>query len=92
MQLRFLHVSGPATEPANIDFVAGLNVINGPSNTGKSHILRLVDYVLGAQNPPEAIAEQALYDLVHLGVAMDDGSEKTLVRRFEGAKLGSSKD
>jgi hypothetical protein len=87
MQLRFLHVSGPGTEPANVDFVAGLNVINGPSNTGKSHVLRLIDYVLGAQNPPEAIAEQALYDLVHLGVAMNDGSEKTLVRALRGGEI-----
>jgi AAA domain len=84
MQLRFLHVSGPSATPANVDFVPGLNVISGPSNTGKSHILRLIDYVLGAQNPPEPIAEQALYDLAHLGVAMDDGSEKTLVRALQG--------
>ena len=62
-------------------------MINGPSNTGKSHILRLIDYVLGAQNPPEPIAEQALYDLVHLGVAMDDGSEKTLVRALQGGEV-----
>ena len=65
----------------------GLNVINGPSNTGKSHILRLIDYVLGAQSPPEPIAEQALYDLVHVGVAMDDGSEKTLVRALQGGEV-----
>jgi hypothetical protein len=87
MQLRFLHVSGPNTEPANVDFVAGLNVIYGPSNTGKSHILRLIDYVLGAKDPPEPIAEQAHYDLVHLGVAMDDGMEKTLVRALRGGEI-----
>jgi hypothetical protein len=87
MQLRFLHVSGPKTEPANVDFVAGLNVIYGPSNTGKSHILQLIDYVLGAKNPPEPIAEHALYDLVHLGVAMDDGTEKTLVRALRGSEI-----
>src|SRR5271166_1911571 len=87
MQLRFLHVSGPNADPANVDFVPGLNVINGPSNTGKSHILRLIDYALGAQNPPEPIAEQALYDLVHLGVAMKDGSEKTFVRALQGGEV-----
>ena len=87
MQLRFLHVSGPNADPANVDFGPGLNVIHGPSNTGKSHILRLIDYALGARNPPEPIAEQALYDLVHLGVAMDDGSEKTLVRALQGGEI-----
>jgi hypothetical protein len=87
MQLRFLHVSGPAAEPATVDFVAGLNVINGPSNTGKSHILRLIDYALGAKDPPEPIAEQALHDLVHLGMLMDDGTEKTLVRALQGGEI-----
>jgi hypothetical protein len=87
MQLRFLHVSGPNSAPAAVDFVAGLNVISGPSNTGKSYILRLIDYVLGARETPEPIAEQALHDLVHLGVSMDDGTEKTLVRALQGGGI-----
>jgi hypothetical protein len=87
MQLRFLHISGPRSDPATVDFVSGLNVISGPSNTGKSHILRLIDYVLGARNPPDPIAEQALHDMAHLGVVMDDGSEKTLVRALQGGEI-----
>ena len=87
MQLRFLHVSGPEAEPATVDFVPGLNVINGPSNTGKSYILGLINYLLGAQDPPEPIAEQALHDLAHLGIVMDDGTEKTLVRALQGSDI-----
>jgi hypothetical protein len=87
MQLRFLHISGPDTEPATVDFVAGLNVINGPSNTGKSYILRVIDYMLGARDAPEPIAEQALHDLAHLGVVLDDGSEKTIVRALAGGEI-----
>jgi hypothetical protein len=87
MQLRFLHISGPDTKPATVDFVPGLNVINGPSNTGKSYILRLIDYMLGARDAPEPIAEQALHDLVHLGIVLDDGSEKTLVRALAGGEI-----
>ena len=67
--------------------MAGLNVIYGGSNTGKSHILRLIDYVLGASNPPEPIIEQAEYDLAHLGVILDDGSEKTLIRALSGGNI-----
>jgi predicted nucleic acid-binding Zn-ribbon protein len=87
MQLRFLHVSGPEAKPTTVDFVPGLNVINGPSNTGKSYILGLINYMLGAQDPPEPIAEQALYDLAHLGIVMDDGTEKTLVRGLQGSDI-----
>lgn len=87
MQLRFLIISGPQSKPAVINFVAGLNVIYGGSNTGKSHILRMIDYVLGAKNPPEPIVEQAEYDLAHLGIVFDDGSEKTLVRALKGGDI-----
>ena len=87
MQLRFLQISGPDTEPATVDFVAGLNVINGPSNTGKSYILRVIDYLLGARDAPEPINEQALYDLAHLGIVLDDGTEKTIVRALAGGEI-----
>ena len=71
MQLRFLLVSGPKSRPAVVEFGPGLNVIYGGSNTGKSHILRLIDYCLGASKPPDPIIEQAEYDLAHLGVALE---------------------
>jgi hypothetical protein len=87
MQLRFLLVTGPSSAPASVDFGPGLNVIYGGSNTGKTHILRLIDYVLGAKNPPEAIVEQAGYDFAHVGVVLDDGSEKTFVRALQGGNV-----
>lgn len=87
MQLRFLIISGPQSKPAVIDFVAGLNVIYGGSNTGKSHILRVIDFVLGSGRPLEPIVEQAEYDLAHLGIVFDDGSEKTLIRALKGGDI-----
>ena len=87
MQLRFLLASGPKSKPAIVEFGPGLNVIYGGSNTGKSHVLRLIDYCLGARNPPEPVIEQAEYDLAHLGVVLDDGSEKTLVRALKGGDI-----
>jgi len=87
MQLRFLLITGPKSEPAEVGFGPGLNVIYGGSNTGKSHILRLIDYLLGARAPPDPIVEQAEYDLAHLGIVLDDGSEKTLVRALQGGDI-----
>ncbi|MDO9361014.1 MAG: ATP-binding protein [Polaromonas sp.] len=87
MQLRFLQITGPQSAPAAVEFGPGLNVIYGGSNTGKSHILRLIDFVLGAKTPPEPIVEQAGYDLVHLGILLDDGSERTLIRALQGGDV-----
>lgn len=87
MQLRFLLVTGPNSAPASVEFGPGLNVIYGGSNTGKSHILRLIDFVLGARNPPDPIVEQAGYDMVHVGIVLDDGSHHTLVRALQGGNI-----
>ncbi|GLK68694.1 hypothetical protein [Hansschlegelia plantiphila] len=87
MQLRFLLITGPNSPPAAVEFGPGLNVIYGGSNTGKSHVLRLIDFVLGAKFPPEPIVEQAGYDLAHLGAVLDDGSERTFVRALQGGNI-----
>lgn len=87
MQLRFLRITGPSVSPAEVEFGPGLNVIYGGSNTGKSHIMRLVDYVLGAGRTPEPIIEQARYDVVQLGVVLASGEEKTFVRALAGGNI-----
>ncbi|WP_174300474.1 hypothetical protein [Caulobacter sp. S45] len=87
MQLRFLLVTGPNSPPAAVEFGPSLNVIYGGSNTGKSHVLRLIDFVLGAKSPPEPIIEQAGYDLAHLGAVLDDGSKRTFVRALQGGHI-----
>ena len=84
MQVRFLLITGPKVADARLDFGPGLNVIYGGSNTGKTHIVRLLDFALGASQVPEPVAEQAGYDLVHLGISFPDGSEITIVRALQG--------
>ncbi len=87
MQLRFLLVTGPNKPDTELKFGPGLNVVYGGSNTGKSHMLKLIDYCLGAKNPPEPVPEQAGYDIVHLGIELDNGVEVTLVRALAGGEI-----
>jgi hypothetical protein len=87
MQIAFLLITGPAVEPAVIKFSSGLNIVNGPSNTGKSHILRLIDFALGAKESPEPPPEQLGYDMVHLGVRFSGVDEKTIVRPLQGGEI-----
>jgi hypothetical protein len=87
MQIVFLLITGPDVQPAEVQFHPGLNIINGPSNTGKSHILRLIDFALGSKDAPESLPEQVGYDLVHLGVSLRDGVKKTIVRPLQGGEI-----
>ena len=66
MQLRELRVTGTGKQNAVIKFAPGGNVIAGVSNSGKSYMLRCMDFVLGAEEMNKKIDEAAGYELVYL--------------------------
>jgi len=90
MQLRHLTFTGPSKEPADIDFTSGLNLIYGPSQTGKSSIFDSIDFVLGRdhnQKPLKEIPQHEGYDQIHLGVSFGDAENFTFVRSLSGGHL-----
>jgi hypothetical protein len=83
-QLRRLQVTGPQVESAEITFDAGLNVVSGASDTGKSYLVETIDYMLGAGTPPRQIPESRGYDTAQLLIAAQDGREFQLTRALAG--------
>ncbi|HFH3066231.1 TPA: AAA family ATPase, partial [Pseudomonas aeruginosa] len=83
-RLRFLGFFGPQKSPATVTFGAGLNVIYGASNTGKSFIVEAIDFMLGGKPPLRDIPERVGYDLVLLGLETLDGKSFTLWRSIDG--------
>lgn len=75
---------GPHVEPARVEFGAGLNVIYGASNTGKSFMVEAIDFMLGGKPPLRDIPERLGYDLILLGLQALDGSPFTLWRSMDG--------
>ena len=67
-QLVELKLSGTGLPDAVINFTSGLNVITGPSDTGKSFILECIDYVLGRKKCPKSIEETTGYSMVILKI------------------------
>lgn len=68
MEIRFIVFVGPRKEPAELNFGSGLNLIYGPSNSGKSSILDGIDFMLGRERPLKELPEHEGYDQVLLGV------------------------
>jgi DNA repair exonuclease SbcCD ATPase subunit len=83
-RLRRLVVSGAGLHSAEIDFANGLNVITGPSNTGKSYVFRCIEYMLGGQSQPKEVTESAGYDTIALEIESVDGKSYTLRRSLKG--------
>ena len=45
-------IDGPGKTSSTIDLKCGVNIIYGPSNTGKSCIVRCIDYMFGSDREP----------------------------------------
>ena len=86
LSLRHLAFTGPNKSTAEIEFGAGLNVIYGASETGKSFILELIDFMLGGGEDLRDIPERVGYDRVWLGFELPEGKPYTLERAVVGGK------
>lgn len=84
-QIRRLTLVGRGVPNAEVQFYEGLNVVSGPSDTGKTFIVQCIDYMLGGKDLPESIPEAAKYETVRLtlNVSVDD-YEVVLERSIRG--------
>lgn len=84
IQLRGICYSGEKKSPAIIRFQAGLNVIWGASNTGKSFIIETLEFMLGAREEPKDFDEGKGYDTIKLLFEGSDGRLFTIQRSRQG--------
>lgn len=82
--LRHLCFVGPNKNAATIEFNKGLNIVYGPSNTGKSSILDAIDFMMGREKKLKDIPEHVGYSEILLGLEFSDGSLATLARSIRG--------
>lgn len=83
--LRELRLTGAGVDDAVITFADGLNVIAGPSDTGKTYVAQCLSFLLGSGKRPKGIPEAAAYDTARVAlVARSDGVEHRLARRLDG--------
>ncbi len=70
MALNSLLLIGKDKKVARIDFSMGLNVISGPSDTGKTYIFQCLEYCLGAGAVPKDIKEVEGYTKLKLSFSI----------------------
>jgi hypothetical protein len=86
--IRRLALVGMGKAPAEVTFRRGLNVIAGPSDTGKSFIAQCLDYAFGSGDPPKAIPEADGYSSVVLEIeANNDQRVYSLQRSMRGGEV-----
>lgn len=87
-QIRRLTLVGRGVPNAEVQFNEGLNVVSGPSDTGKTFIVQCIDYMLGGKDVPEPIPEAAQYETVRLTLSVSvDDDEVVLERSIRGGNF-----
>lgn len=79
--LRRLALTGPNRPVAELTFTRGLNVIAGPSDTGKSFILQCINYSLGGGDAPKEIPEAVGYTTVILEIESNHDKRVYILER-----------
>ena len=83
-----LSLTGKGLKDATISFSEGLNVIYGPSDTGKTFIVQCIDFIFGRKTAPKAIPEAKGYDRISLVISSWDSPEELkLTRSLKGGAL-----
>lgn len=67
--IKSLIATGHNVSVARIDFTKGCNLIFGKSDTGKSHIMHLIEYLLGKKELKASVPEGLEYDCYYLEIA-----------------------
>ncbi|MBC2077873.1 hypothetical protein HCA99_01435 [Listeria booriae] len=70
-----LVVTGATVKPVSLLFSTGLNLVTGPSNTGKTYAFQCIDYIFGNSSSPKDIPEGKGYDTIFLEI--QSNSDKT---------------
>lgn len=83
--LRKLVARGPNLVDADVGFDVPVQIIQGPSETGKSYIFSCLWYMLGGNELPKAIPPYGQgYDQLLLEIEDDSGQVYTVVRSISG--------
>lgn len=80
-QIRRLTLVGRGVPNAEVQFREGLNVVSGPSDTGKTFIVQCIDYMFGGKDVPEPIPEAVRYETVCLALSLSDGEDEVVLER-----------
>jgi hypothetical protein len=89
LQLRKIVLRGEGVPDASISFFPGGNIVAGESDTGKSYLLRCLDYIFGADEMKKRIPAAESYSKLYVQFENKVGAVLTLERHLSGGDLAS---
>lgn len=88
--IRSVGASGPGKRYSSVSFDKDkVNIIYGPSNSGKSYVIECIDFMLWGDGIPFT-RENTGYDTIHMDVESDTGIALNLKRKIVDGKKGDA--
>jgi len=87
--IKKIFLTGAGVETSAVDFKPGLNIIYGPSETGKSYVTKCIRYLYGKDSA--GIDATFGFDTIHMVLDVD-GKNLTLARKLDSKKVTVSGD
>lgn len=84
-----LQVTGDEVEPSTINFTPGLNVIHGPSDTGKTYLAKTIKYMLAGSTRP--FSPETGYTKIRMVLRTSEG-KVALSRQIGSSKITVNAD
>ncbi|MBB6580161.1 hypothetical protein [Ralstonia solanacearum] len=87
LRIRKILLRGNGVDDSYVEFDSGANIIAGESDTGKSYLVRCLDYIFGAEKLKKHLKEAVSY--THLFVELENSEQSflTLERHLTGGNL-----
>lgn len=82
-----LRLTGHKKKSASVVFRKGLNIISGPSDTGKTYIFECINYMFGGSDEPPVFDENIGYTTIFLEIESYSGEQRTLKRVIGESRL-----
>lgn len=89
--IKSIGASGPKVEYSQVMFDAGVNILHGPSNSGKSYVISCINFMFGASEVPFTRASTG-YDTIHMTMESMDGRSVQMKRRIVDDTKGKKSD
>lgn len=84
--IKDIAASGDKVEYSSVSFTSGINIMHGPSNSGKSYVINCINFMMGAKEAPFTRASTR-YDTVHMSMESVDGNIVKMKRKIvDGTK------
>ena len=85
--VRSVRFDGPSGAGGAVGFDRGLNVVVGPSDTGKSLLLECIDFALGRSSKVKAVPELRPFRSVSVALDLESGGSIELTRNLAGGAI-----